>query len=276
MNAAAPMWVRVGGGMESIPEHQRHGPADPDFPPPGGPWEPLSLGGRLVGWADQGGLRLARRCAELGQQLVTEQRDYLLGRLGHKLRSSVLALQESARQAAFGRPELLETVFEQAHEVGRRAAALEAAAVQSKDRARDVVLGAVLNLAMASAARELPPDAVVVGSEPTLVEAFTRAKEWLGGDGLSVAAEPVGSWWKVRIDSSGPRRPLAVTEMGEPLLRLIVDTHLDGWLDATRPDGVDIYLPAHRHITARGEHGDLPTSRGGTRRSGGVRTPSAR
>jgi hypothetical protein len=33
--------------------------------------------------------------------------------------------------------------------------------------------------------------------------------------------------------------------MGEPLLRLIVDTHLDGWLDASRADGADIYLPAH-------------------------------
>lgn len=239
------MWIRVGGGMESIPNRHRHGPADPDFPPPGGPWEPLNLGGRLVGWADKGGLKLARQCAELGQQMVVEHRDYLLGRLGHKLRSSVLALQESARQAAFGRPELLEAVFEQAQEVGRRAAAVEAAAVQSKDGARGVVLGAVLNLAIPSAARELPPNAVVVGSEPALVEAFSRAKDWLDSDGLSIAAEPVGSWWKVQINSSGPRRPLAVPEMGEPLLRLIVDTHLDGWLDTSRADGADIYLPAH-------------------------------
>lgn len=231
--------------MESIPEHRRHGPADADFPPPGGPWEALSLSGRIVGWADEGGLRLARRCAELGEQLVAEHRDYLLSRLGHKLRSSVLALQESARQAAFGRPEMNEAVFELAQEVGRRAAALEAAAVQSKDRARGVVLGAVLNLAIPSAGRNLPAEAVVLGSEPALVEAFSRAKDWLGGDNLSIAAEPVGSWWKVRLEASGPRRPLAVPEMGEPLLRLIVDTHLDGWLDATRPDGADIYLPAH-------------------------------
>jgi hypothetical protein len=103
----------------------------------------------------------------------------------------------------------------------------------------------VLNLAMPSAARELPPDAVVLGSEPALVEAFSRAKDWLGADGLSIAAEPVGTWWKVQISSSEARRPLAVPEMGEPLLRLIVDTHLDGWLDASRPDGADIYLPAH-------------------------------
>lgn len=246
MNAPAPIWVRVGGGMESIPEHQRHGPADPDFPPPGGPWKPLSLGGRLVGWADEGGLGLARRCAELGDLMVDEHRDYLLGRLGHKLRSAVLALQESARQAAFGRPEMLEAVYEQAQEVGRRAAALEAAAVQSKDGARGVVLGAVLNLAMASAVRDLPANAVVLGSEPALVEAFTRAQEWLGPEGLSIAAEPVGSWWKVRIEASNPRRTMPVPEMGEPLLRLIVDTHLDGWLDAGRLDGADIYLPAQR------------------------------
>jgi hypothetical protein len=245
MSDTAPIWVRVGGGLESIPDHHRHGPADPDFPPPGGPWEPVSLGGRLVGWADQGGLKVARRCAEQGQRLVDEHRDYLLGRLGHKLRSSVLALQESSRQAAFGRPELLEGVFELAQEVGRRAAALEAAAVQSKDGARGVVLGAVLNLAVPAAAQELPPEAVVLGSEPALVEAFTRAKDWLGGNGLKIAAEPVGSWWKVMVEVSGPRRPLSVPEMGEPLVRLIVDTHLDGWLDASRPYGADIYLPAH-------------------------------
>jgi hypothetical protein len=260
------MWVRVGGGMESIPGHDRHGPADVDVPPPGGPWEPVSLDGRLVGWAKEhevttGEQRatsrssvrrtaetriLGVRFAELGHELVAQHRDHLVGRLGHKLRSSVLALQESSRQAAFGRPDLLESVFEQAQEVGRRAAALEAAAVQSKDQARGVVLGAVLNLATPSAARELPKDAAVVGSEPELVEAFTRASEWLGGHGLKIAAEARGSWWKVSLQGSGPRRPLPVPEMGEPLLRLIVDTHLDGWLDTTRRDGVDIYLPAYR------------------------------
>src|SRR5450759_2015587 len=246
MNAAAPMWVRVGGGMESIPDHRRHGPADPDFPPPGGPWTPLNLGGRLVGWAGDGGLGLARKCAELGEVIVGEHRDYLLGRLGHKLRSAVLALQESARQAAFGRPDMLETVYEQALEVGRLASPLEAAAVQSKDGARGVVLGAVLNLAVPTTARDLPADAVVLGSEPALVEAFTRARDWLGPDGLTIAAEPFGSWWRVRIDASKPRRAMAVPEMGEPLLRLIVDTHLDGWLDTARLDGADIYLPSHR------------------------------
>ena len=100
--------------MESIPDHRRHGPADVEFPPPGGPWEPLALNGRLVGWAERAGLGLARRSVELGQQLAEDHRAYLLTRLGHKLRSAVLALQESARQAAFGRPELLEAVFEQA------------------------------------------------------------------------------------------------------------------------------------------------------------------
>jgi hypothetical protein len=248
--------------MESIPDHRRHGPADQDFPPPGGPWAAVNLGGRLVGWAEAPGLKVARRCAELGQRLVDEHRDYLLGRLGHKLRSSVLALQESSRQAAFGRPERLASVYEQAQEVGRRAAALEAAAVRSTDRARGVVLGAVLNLAMPAAARELPSNAVVLGSEPALVEAFTRAKEWLGGDGLNVAAVPVGAWWKVRIDAPGARNRLAVPEMGEPLLRLIVDTHLDGWLDAAGSGGVDIYLPGYGPFPARGQGG--PQGRMGT------------
>ena len=230
--------------MESIPDHTRHGPADRDFPPPGGPWEPLTLNGRLVGWAESGGLAQARRSAEIGERLADDQRSYLLGRLGHKLRSAVLALQESARQAAFGRPELLEAVFEQAQEVGRRAAAVEAAAIQPKDAARGVVLGAVLNLALPIAARELPAGAVVLGSEPALVEAFTRIQEWMGGPGMTIAAEQVGSWWKISVAPGTERRPLPVPEMGEPLIRLIVDTRLDGWLDASRPDGADVYLPA--------------------------------
>lgn len=246
MSDAAPIWVRVGGGMESVPDHHRHGPADVEFPPPGGPWEPLILNGRLVGWGDRGGLRVARQAADLGQRISDEQRDYLLGRLGHKLRSSVLALQESARQAAFGRPELLEGLFEQAQEVGRRAAGLEAAAIAPKDSARAVVLGAVLNLALPSTARGIPEEAAVVASEPVLVEAFGRLREWLLGDSLTVSAEPVGAWWKVQLTATGERKPLAVPELGEPLVRLIVDMHLEGWLDAGRSDGADVYLPAYR------------------------------
>jgi len=241
-----PIWVRVGGGMELVPGHDRHGPADVEFPPPGGPWEPLLLNGKLVGWAERGGLRMARRSAEMGLRLADERRDHLLGRLGHKLRSSVLALQESARQAAFGRPELLEAVFEQAQEVGRRAAGLEAAAIEPKDSARGVVLGAVLNLAVPSATRDVPPEAAVVGSEPALVEALIRIREWLVADSFSIAAEPTGSWWKVRVRVTGERKQPAVPELGEPLVRLIVDTQLDGWLDVSPPDGVDIYLPAYR------------------------------
>ena len=246
MSADAPMWVRVGGGLESVPDHKRHGPADAQFPPPGGPWEPLILNGRLVGWGEHGGLRVARQAAELGQRYAQEHRDYLLGRLGHKLRSSVLALQESARQAAFGRPEMLEGLFEQAQEVGRRAAGLETAAVEPKDGARGVVLGAVLNLALPGATKNVPAMAAVLGAEPLLVEAFSRAKDWLLGDSLHVAAEPRGAWWKIRITTQGERTSLPVPELGEPLVRLIVDTQLDGWLDAARSDGADLYLPAYR------------------------------
>ena len=84
-----------------------------------------------------------------------------------------------------------------------------------------------------------------MGSEPVLVEALTRIKDWLVADSLSVSAEPVGSWWKVSITASGERRQPAVPELGEPLVRLIVDTQLDGWLDVSPPDGVDVYLPAY-------------------------------
>jgi hypothetical protein len=68
----------------------------------------------------------------------------------------------------------------------------------------------------------------------------------MGGEGLAVEAELVGSWWKVRISGDGPRRPLAMPELGEPLIRLIVETQLDGWFDASDPDHADIYLPAHQ------------------------------
>jgi hypothetical protein len=87
---------------------------------------------------------------------------------------------------------------------------------------------------------------VVLGSEPSLVEAFTRANEWMGGQSLTVAAELLGSWWRVRVGASGPRRPLPVPEMGEPLIRLIVETHLDGWFDASHADRADFYLPAQQ------------------------------
>ena len=56
----------------------------------------------------------------------------------------------------------------------------------------------------------------------------------------------MGAWWKIRITTQGERTALPVPELGEPLVRLIVDTQLDGWLDASRPDGADIYLPAYR------------------------------
>lgn len=231
--------------MESLPDRRRHGPADTAFPPPGGPWEPLALGGRLVGWGERGGIAAARRSAELGQHLAEEERDHLVVRLGHKLRSAVLTLQESARQAAFGRPEMLETIFDQAQEVARRAAALEAAASPSKERPRGVVLGALLNAALPSATRLLPDDAAVIGSEPALMDAFTRVRDWLGAEDLRVGAEPVGGWWKVGVRGEGSRQPLSVPEMGEPLIRLLVDTHLDGWLDASDTTAPYIYLPAY-------------------------------
>jgi hypothetical protein len=34
--------------------------------------------------------------------------------------------------------------------------------------------------------------------------------------------------------------------LGEPLVRLLVDTRLDGWLDARDARAPEIYLPAYR------------------------------
>jgi hypothetical protein len=240
------LWVRVGGGMEEVSSGRRHGPADPEFPPPGGPWEELWANGRLVGWALANGANRAwaRRAQEEGERIARERRALLLARLGHKLRSSVLALQESCRLAAFGRQELLEHIYELAQDVGRRALAMEAVGLDAKDPPRAVVIGAVLNLAAVGAQRRLPEDAVVRASEPVLVDALTRACDWMGGPGCTVTAEQAGSWWRLEVLAAPIRRPLPVPEMGEPLVRHLVDALLEGWLDASGNGRAVIYLPA--------------------------------
>lgn len=240
-----PLWVRVGGGLEEVPGGRRHGPADPDLPPPGGPWEELQAGGGLIGWTSPGvpARAAARRAREEAARIVHERRARLLRRLGHKLRSSVLALQESARQAAFGRYELLEQLYDQAQDVGRRALALEAVSLDPTDPPRAVVVGAVVNLAAAGARRTLPPDAVVRASEPVLVEALARACEWMGGQGAAIRAEPLGRWWRLEIRAAPDRRIPAIPELGEPLVRYLVDCQLEGWLDSADSERALIYLP---------------------------------
>lgn len=239
-------WVRVGGGFELVPGGARHGPAEPGLPPPGGPWEPVPAGGVVAGWvpAGEGGRSAAHRLQEESARIELARRDHLLGRLGHKLRSSVLILQESARQAAFGRPEQFEQLYDQAQEVGRRAAALEAVAVASREGARAVVLGAVLNLAAPGASRDLPGDAVVRASETQLVEALTRAYEWMGGPGTGISGRLQGGWWRLELRPAPGRRPLPVPEVGEPLVRLLVENRLDGYLDTSDPAQVLLFLPA--------------------------------
>ncbi len=244
--APEPLWARVGGGFEEVASGRRHGPADPALPPPGGPWQELWHGGRLVGWAPPGtAVRSSpRRAQEEGERIARERRTWLLGRLGHKLRSSVLALKEFSRQAAFGRQELLEQLYGQAVDVCHRAKALEAVALDPMDSPRSVVIGAVLNLAAAGAERRVPGDAVVRASEPALVDALTRAYEWMGGAGCAITADAAGSWWRLAITAAPVRRPLPVPELGEPLVRHLVEAVLDGWLDTAHPDRAVIYLPA--------------------------------
>lgn len=243
--ATSAIWARVGGGLELVPGGERHGPADPEFPPPGLNWEPLVQSGRLVGWAQgAAGRALARQAEEEGQRIGVERRAYLLGRLGHKMRSAVLSLQESARQAAFGRPEMMEQLYEQAQELGRRAAALEAAALDPKDTARGVVFGAILNAACPGATLEVPADAVVSAPETVLAEAMTRAFEWMGGAGSRITGERRDGWWRIEITAAPDARPLAAPELGEPLVQLLVDIHCDGWLDASRPGRPVLWLPA--------------------------------
>ena len=238
------IWARIGGGFERLDDGARHGPADLELRPPGPDLQPLIHDGVLSGWTNvKPTPALAQHAFEEGRRLASERRSQLLGRLGHKLRSAVLSLQESSRQAAFGRPELLEVLYEQAQEVGRRAAALEAAALDPKDTARFVVVGALLNTAAPDARIEVPGDAVVRAPEPVLFEALQRTYEWMGGMGMRLGGERSGAWWKLFADPAPSRRPLAAPELGEPLIRLLVDIHIGGWLDA-RADRAVLWLPA--------------------------------
>lgn len=244
-DATQPLWVRVGGGLVEVPGGRRHGPADRALPPPGGPWEELCWNGRLVGWAPPGvqGRAAARRAVEDGERIAAERRAWLVRRLGHKLRSSVLALQVSSRRAAFGGEETLEEVYEQAGDVGQRALALETVALDPPDPPRAVVIGAALNLAANGARSLLPADAVVHAPEPALREAFHRASQWMGED-CTVTGERAGSWWRIEFLAGAVREPLEVPELGEPLVRHMVDTVLEGWLDAPDPNHLVMYLPA--------------------------------
>ena len=62
------------------------------------------------------------------------------------------------------------------------------------------------------------------------------------GPDLSSAQGPPGGG---NAGSAGPcRRPLPVSELGEPLVRHLVDAVLRGWLDAADPAVAVIYLPA--------------------------------
>lgn len=240
------LWVRVGGGFEEVPGGRHHGPAGFDLPPPGGPWEAVRSGERLVAWAMPGAPArgAVRRAEEESIRVAAARRSRLLRRLGHKLRSSTLALQESARQAAFGREGLLEEIYEQALEVARRAASLEAVALESQDPARAVVLGAVLNLAAPGAVRTVPAEAVVRAPEPALVEALTRAYEWLGGPGSRISSQRLDGWWCLEMVPAAGGPNLALPELGEPLVRILVDGRLDGFLDAADLGRVRVYLPA--------------------------------
>ncbi len=242
---AEPLWTRVGGGFEEVGNGRRHGPADPDCPPPDGPWEAVWQDDRLVGWTSPGrGGSSLRSALAGGEQIARERRTYLIGRLSHKLRSSALALRESARQAANGRKELLEDIYEQAQDVGRRALALETVVLEPRDPPRAVVLGAVLGLAAPGAQRRLTGHAVVRAREQVLREALIRAYEWMGGPGTAVSGELSGNWWRLEFVTGPDRQALAVPEMGEPLVRHLVDALLEGWLDSSRPDRAVIYLPA--------------------------------
>jgi hypothetical protein len=203
------------------------------------------VGGRLVGWARRARREYGRQALRHSERIALERRARLIDRLGHKLRSALLVLQESVRQAAFGRPEMLEQVYEQAQEAQRRAAALTEAASEPKDSARAVALAAVVDVGAPGAARKVPGDATVSGPEGQLVEALSRAYEWMGGPGSSITGEKKPGWWRLEIAAADGRPQLTVPELGEPLVRLLVEGRLGGWVELVDQDRIAIYLPAH-------------------------------
>jgi hypothetical protein len=85
---------------------------------------------------------------------------------------------------------------------------------------------------------------MVRASEPVLVDALTRTCQWMGGRGCTVTGERCGRWWRLEVMAAPVRRPLPMPEMGEPLVRHLVDILLEGWLDSSAADRAVIYLAA--------------------------------
>jgi hypothetical protein len=138
---------------------------------------------------------------------------------------------------------MLETVYDLAQEVGRRAAGLSAAATDPKDSARGVVLAAALRIVARGAILDVPADAVVLACEPVLIEALSRTYEWMGGEGCLFTAQVMPGWVKMTVTPGPGRGPLSVPELGEPLVRFLVDTHLEGWVDVHSQESIAIFLP---------------------------------
>ena len=59
-----------------------------------------------------------------------------------------------------------------------------------------------------------------------------------------ITARAEAGWWRLAVAATAGRRPLPVSELGEPLVRHLVDAVLRGWLDAADPAVAVIYLPA--------------------------------
>ena len=238
-------WYRVGGGLEHNlqPEPLRHGPADADHPPPGR-LLPVFHGDRLAGWAEGPTPEMGPEATALGELRARALRERLLERLDHKLRGGLLALEASAAgAAATGDRALLGQVHDLAREVRSRAEGLASVVLEPRDGRRPVVLRAALAMLPATDSGGVPAEALVEASEQALRDLLERLVDWMGGAGCAFEATLDGRWWRLRVHRAGPSLA-SVPELGEPLVRHLVDFVLEGWLAPPDAGGVTLYLPA--------------------------------
>ncbi len=168
---------------------------------------------------------------------MSEARRRLVHRLDHKLRSSLLLLRENALRS--GSPAL----YDLAEEALRRASGLSAAAVPAADEPRPLRPAAVLASVIPGVVIEGEAGAIAIAPEADLKSLLGRLPGWLGG-GLRFRLESVPGWCVLDVSAAEPAPPDEVPELGEPLVRLIVEEGLGGGLEVPGPGRAVLRLPA--------------------------------
>lgn len=168
---------------------------------------------------------------------MSEDRRRLALRLEHRLRSTLMLLQESARRSGS------EAMYDLAAEALRRAGGLASAAVPPGGETRPVHLASAIMSALPGAA--CGGDRGLAASVPDgdLRTVLGLLPGWLGPD-LSITLRANPELLLMEISAPGPAPAMEVPEMGEPLIRILVEENLRGTLEVGEGATAIIGLPA--------------------------------